>query len=192
MLRLKLHNTLATWCEELTDTPWCWERLKPEEMGTTEDEMVRWHHWLDGHEFEQAPGVGDGQGSLEGCSPWVHRAGHDWVTELNWYICIYMLFHINFHYSLSQDIEYSSLCCTVGPCCLSVLYIVVSKAMSLDCRGWILIIFTATSHNWMSEVIPQILLTTFYKLNSYRAVCFCCFFFFLVADVHNPVSCSVL
>ena len=36
----------------------------------TEDEMVRWQHQLDGHEFEQAPGVGDGQGSLTCCSPW--------------------------------------------------------------------------------------------------------------------------
>ena len=35
--------------------------------------MVGWHHLLDGHEFEQALGVGDGQGSLEGCSPWGHR-----------------------------------------------------------------------------------------------------------------------
>ena len=35
-----------------------------EEKGMTEDEMVRWHHWLDGHEFEQAPEVGDGQGGL--------------------------------------------------------------------------------------------------------------------------------
>ena len=35
-----------------------------EEKGTTEDEMVRWHHQLDEHEFEQALGVGDGQGSL--------------------------------------------------------------------------------------------------------------------------------
>ena len=34
------------------------------EWGTTEDDMVGWHHQLDGHEFEQAPGVGDGQGSL--------------------------------------------------------------------------------------------------------------------------------
>ena len=38
--------------------------------GVTEDEMVGWHHWLDGHEFEQALGVGDGQGSLAYCSPW--------------------------------------------------------------------------------------------------------------------------
>ena len=40
----------------------------------TEDEMVRWHHGLDGHEFEQAPGVGDGQGSLAMRS---QRVGHD-------------------------------------------------------------------------------------------------------------------
>ena len=37
----------------------------------TEDEMVGWHHQLNGHEFEQAPGVGDGQVSLVCCSPWV-------------------------------------------------------------------------------------------------------------------------
>ena len=36
----------------------------------TEDEMVGWHHQLNGHEFEQAPGVGDGQGGLACCSPW--------------------------------------------------------------------------------------------------------------------------
>ena len=57
----------------------------PEEKGATEDEMVGWHHWLNGHEFEQAPGVGDGQGSLICCSPWGHRrVQHNWVTELNW------------------------------------------------------------------------------------------------------------
>ena len=43
---------------------------RQEEKGTTEDDMVGWHHWFDGHEFEQAPGVGDGQGSLACCSPW--------------------------------------------------------------------------------------------------------------------------
>ena len=36
----------------------------------TEDEMVGWHHQLDGHEFEQALGVGDGHGNLASCSPW--------------------------------------------------------------------------------------------------------------------------
>ena len=49
-----------------------------EEKGTTEDEMVGWHHRLDGHEFEQTPGVGDGQGGLACCSPWVYKElGHD-------------------------------------------------------------------------------------------------------------------
>ena len=42
---------------------------KQEEKGTTEDEMAGWHHWLNGHEFEQTLGVGDGQGSLACCSP---------------------------------------------------------------------------------------------------------------------------
>ena len=41
-----------------------------EEKGMTEDEMVKWHYWVSGHEFEQAPWVGDGQGSLACCSPW--------------------------------------------------------------------------------------------------------------------------
>ena len=39
----------------------------------TENEMVGWHHRLDGHEFEQAPGDGEGQGSLVCCSPWGHK-----------------------------------------------------------------------------------------------------------------------
>ena len=46
---------------------------RQEETGMTEDEVVGWHHWLDGHEFEQAPGVGDEQGSLACWSPWGHR-----------------------------------------------------------------------------------------------------------------------
>ena len=39
----------------------------------TKDEMVGWHHRLDGDEFEQALGAGDGQGGLECCSPWGHK-----------------------------------------------------------------------------------------------------------------------
>ena len=47
----------------------------------TEDKMVGWHHQLDGHEFEQAPGVGDGQGGLVCLSPWGHKESD--TTELN-------------------------------------------------------------------------------------------------------------
>ena len=43
---------------------------RQEERQAAEDEMVGWHHWLNGHEFEQTPGDGEGQGSLVGCSPW--------------------------------------------------------------------------------------------------------------------------
>ena len=45
--------------------------------------MVGWHHWLDGHEFEQAPGVGDGHSSLACCSPW-GRKEWDTTEQLNW------------------------------------------------------------------------------------------------------------
>ena len=57
---------------------WRWE-----EKGMTEDEMVGWHHQLDGHEFEQAPGVGDGWGSLACCSPW-GRKELDMTKQLVW------------------------------------------------------------------------------------------------------------
>ena len=48
----------------------------------TEDEMVGWHHRLKGHEFEQAPGVGDGWESLVCCSPWSQKELDTRVTEL--------------------------------------------------------------------------------------------------------------
>ena len=61
---------------------------RKEEKGTAEHEMVGWHHKLDGHEFKQALGVGDRQGSLACCSPWGLKESDrtkrlNW-TELNW------------------------------------------------------------------------------------------------------------
>ena len=53
---------------------------RQEETGTTENEMVGWHHWFYGHEFEQ---VGEEQGILECCSPWGRKVRHTWVTEMN-------------------------------------------------------------------------------------------------------------
>ena len=58
---------------------WRWE-----EKGKTEDLMVGWRHWLDGHEFEQSPGVGDGQGSLVLQSMGSQWVRHNRATELNW------------------------------------------------------------------------------------------------------------
>ena len=54
-----------------------------EVKGTTEDEMVGWHHWLNGHGFGWTPGVGDRQGGLACCSPW-DRKESDTTKWLNW------------------------------------------------------------------------------------------------------------
>ena len=56
---------------------------RQEEKGTTENEMVGWHHWLGGHEFEQSMGGGDGQGSLVCCNPWSLKY-LDTTEEMNW------------------------------------------------------------------------------------------------------------
>ena len=78
-------NTLGSLCEELNHwkRPWCWERLKAGEKGKTEDEVVGWHHWLNGHESEQALGDGGGQGSLACCSPWGHKESDmtEWLSN---------------------------------------------------------------------------------------------------------------
>ena len=63
--------------------------FRQEEKGTTEDEMAGWHHWLDGHESEWTPGVGDGQGGLACCDSWGCKESDmterlNW-TEVNWY-----------------------------------------------------------------------------------------------------------
>ena len=57
--------------------------MKAGKKGMTEDDMVGWHHRLDGHEFERSLGVGDGQGSLACCSPWGHKES-DMTERLNW------------------------------------------------------------------------------------------------------------
>ena len=67
---------------------------RQEEKGMTEDTMVEWHHGLDGHEFDQGPGVGEGQGSLLCCRS--QRFWQDWVTELNWYVaCVCFCFPLS-------------------------------------------------------------------------------------------------
>ena len=89
-----------------------------EEKGMTADEMAGWHHWLNGHESEWTPGVGDGQGGLACCDSW-GRKESDTIERLIWSD---LIFHIRFHYRLLQDTEYGFLCYIAGPC-LSVLYL---------------------------------------------------------------------
>ena len=82
MLKLK-PNTLATWCKEPAhwQRPWGCEKLKAGGEGGNRvwDFGAGWHHWLNGHEFEQALGDGEGQGSLEHCGPCCHKE-----TDTTW------------------------------------------------------------------------------------------------------------
>ena len=83
IMKLKLQY-FGHWCKELTHwkRPWCWKDRSQEEKATTEDEMVGWHHRLNGHGFEQTPGDGEGQGGLVCCSPWGHKES-DMTERLN-------------------------------------------------------------------------------------------------------------
>ena len=88
------------WKDPDAGKDWRWE----------EKGMTRWDawmaHWLYGHEFEWALGVGDGQGSLVYCSLWGHRVGHDWVTELNWVFFLRLAWWLPLIFLLSFLIPY--------------------------------------------------------------------------------------
>ena len=74
MLKLKLqYFGLLMWRTNTLEDTDAGKNWRQEEKGATEDEMVRWHHRLNGHQFEQTPGDGEGQGSLVCCNPWGRR-----------------------------------------------------------------------------------------------------------------------
>ena len=82
MLKLNLWPPDAkSWL--IRENPDAGKDWRQEEKGTIEDEMVEWHHWLDGREFEKALRVDDGQGSLACCSPWGCKE-LDTTEWLNW------------------------------------------------------------------------------------------------------------
>ena len=84
MLKLKLqYFGQLMWRWLIGKDPDAGKDWRQEEKGTTEDEMVKWHHGLNGHEFEQVPGVGDGQGGLACCSPWGHKESYT-TEQLKW------------------------------------------------------------------------------------------------------------
>ena len=88
-LKLQYFGHLIWRADSLEKTLMVGKDWGQEEKGMTEDEMIGWHHWLDGHEFEWTPGVGDIQGGLKCCNSWGHKELDatkrlNW-TELNWY-----------------------------------------------------------------------------------------------------------
>ena len=87
---------LVTWCEQwlIGKDPDIGTDWRQEEKGMTEDEMIGWHHRLNGHEFEWTLGVGDGQGSLVCCSPG-GRKESDTTERLYWTELIYSILLTN-------------------------------------------------------------------------------------------------
>ena len=86
MLKLKLKLRYFSHLMRRTDSSemfWCWVRLKSGGEVGGGDEMIGWHHRLNGHKFEQAAGVGDGQGSLMCWSPWGRKVSV-MIERLKW------------------------------------------------------------------------------------------------------------
>ena len=113
-------NTLATCWEEPSHwkRPWCWKDWR-QEKGRVEDEIVRWHHWLNRHEFEKDLGDSKEQGSLACCSPWGCKEldTTDWA-ELNWTrIIIHSIMESKLRHWLSMNNVYRK-------CVISCVYII--------------------------------------------------------------------
>ena len=85
MLKLKLQyfHHLMRRTDSLEKNPDAGKDWRKKEKGMTGGEMVGWHHQLNGHEFEQAPGVGEGQRGLACCSPWGFKES-DMIEQVNW------------------------------------------------------------------------------------------------------------
>ena len=115
MLKLKLqyfgHLMWRVDSLEKTDAGRDWGQ---EEKGTTEDEMAGWHHWLDGHEFEWTPRVGDGQGGLACCDSWGLKES-DRTEWPNWLKTTQMAGHLCnpaiSHLCKSLCVSYDYYCC---------------------------------------------------------------------------------
>ena len=112
-------------------TPWektlMLRKTESRKRSRWQEEMVGWHYQLNGHEFEQAPGDGEGQGSLACCSPWGHKeSGDDWATEQHqntlWTRLVPPLIFISFATNL-----FHFLGCSVKPWFISILYHLLVK-----------------------------------------------------------------
>ena len=98
---------------------------RPEEKGMAEDEMFGWHHQLNGHEFEQALGVGDGQGSLECCSPWGCKES-DMTEWPNW-LTDWCSVNLSSNFLLMGEAVFPSCSLAWGPTMIEVIVIMVTS-----------------------------------------------------------------
>ena len=95
-LRLLIFLMVISWL--IRKDPHAGKDWRQEKKGMTEEEMVTWHHWSNGHEFGQAPGDGEGQGSLVCCSPWGHKDS-DTTEELNSKSWFQLVIHPAWHFT---------------------------------------------------------------------------------------------
>ena len=109
---------------------------RQEKKGTTEDEMVGWHYWLNGHEFESAPGVVDRQGGLACCSPW-GRKDSDTTEQLNW---------TELHTLLRRTVYLLHIC---------VALLLTQEGMKVGSSGKF--IFTSSLYSLLSEIYTSLL-----------------------------------
>ena len=132
---------------------------RQEEKGTTEKGMVGWHHWLNGHEFEQAPGVGDGQRSLACCNPWGHKELDmtEWLncdgTELNRSRSCYMFEFLPLHCHFCKVLKKHSPFPAHVPGCQALLQRNTAPWAGLD-RTLITVTFAASWANVPGAIIP--------------------------------------
>ena len=118
---------------------------RQEEKGTTEDEMVGWHHRLNGHEFEQAPGVGDGQGGPACCGPWIAKSWtwlSDW-TELK--ACLFATILSSLCFLLATTVFFLECICVfqifLWHLCICCWYLPKCSIKAIEC---LIIIFQNT------------------------------------------------
>ena len=103
---------------------------RQEEKGMTEDEMAGWHHWLNGHEFEQALGEGEGQGGLVCCSPWHHKES-DTTEWLNWTEILPLIYVVRMFSNLCM-----SICLVISKSSVLIVHAKLLQLCQTLWNGW--------------------------------------------------------
>ena len=153
--------------------------LRQKEKQTTEDEMVGWHHWLNGHEFEWTLGVGDGQGSLVCYSPWGHKES-DMIEWLNW---------TDNHKVWYSEVRYISLTINTSLCCY-LIFIIILIALE-EANMWL--------YQNLCKKTPKLRLITVFLFFLARVILlmltsshrFLLHYFSMIMKMVHPVCCHI-
>ena len=137
MLKLQYFGHLMLRANSLEKILMAGKDWRQEEKETTEDEMIGWHHRLDGHEFEQAPGVGDGRGSLACDSPWGLRE-LDMTKQLNWtdWFSIHIIIYVHIFSIYLKLCAYILHICNYTHTQIGHKYLTWQSELKMDVRFW--------------------------------------------------------